>query len=288
MEFRRAYSYKEYDLVRCASCGLGMLFPPPKLKAEDYYGKAYYLGECPEGLGFNVLDARAIAESRIGMAAKIDWLLARRKISNLLDIGCGIGLLVEAAQKRGIHAEGIDLSSFAVEYGSRELHIRGLKAGDFTTVLDAKKTFDVVYLNHVIEHVPDPVRFVEDCCRYLSPGGWLVLETPDIDSTQAKRAGKNWEYILTEHLYYFNLATLAQLVENQGLSVRYAEKEVGSPGLLHAICGDKDKAKMFHDRWLSNPPMQFCIRLVRSLYRRMAQQMEVDYKFIKLVAEKAE
>lgn len=285
---RTQYSYKEYDLVRCEKCGLGSLSPMPEIVPDEFYDEDYYRGTMEEGLGFNVLDGNAMEEARCMMDGKIQWLLSKRKLNSLLDIGCGVGLLVEAAARHGVDATGVDVSRFAIEYGREELGIGQLFAGLPGQVLADDAGFDVVYLNHVIEHVHNPAELVRQCAQYLKPGGWLVIETPDIDSTQSLHDGEHWEYIMPEHLYYFNLQTLSGVSEKEGLLVRYAEKEVGSPGLLHATFGSEQAAKAFYDRWLSNPPAQALIRLVRKVHARMAQQRtDVDYKFIKVVAEKA-
>jgi len=284
--FDTQYSYPDYDLLRCKACGLGMLFPVPQFDSEDYYDEDYYRGGLDQGIGFVVLDPENIKQSREGVSKKVDWLFARREITSFLDIGCGIGFFVEAMRQRGIEAVGVDISKFAVRFGHEELGIEGLKAGFFQDVLQPGEQYDVIYLHHVIEHVPDPKGFVHDCVSFLAPGGWLVMEAPDIDSAEAVRNGKDWIYILPEHLYYFNIPSLSGLAESQGLAVRYAEKEIGSPGLLNATFGNEDSAKAFYDKWLKNSAAQWCIRLFRKAYASVGQKVDVDYKFMKIVAEK--
>ena len=260
----------------------------PDIVSEQFYDEDYYRGNVNEGLGLNTLDEKAIDEAHRGMDEKILWLLSKRNVCSLLDIGCGVGFLVEAATRHDINATGIDVSKFAIEYGRNELGLQRLFVGALENVLDSNERFDIVYLNHVIEHVHDPAELVKQCSKYLEPGGWIVIETPDIDSTEALRKGKDWEYIMPEHLHYFNLLTLSGVAEKQGLRVRYAEKVVDSPGLLHAAFGSEDAAKVFYDRWLNNPPSQALIRLVRKLYARIGQRTAVDYKYIKVVAEKTD
>lgn len=258
----------------------------PDIISEEFYDEDYYRGNVNEGLAFNTLDKKAIEEARHAMDGKISWLLSKRNVHSLLDIGCGVGFLVEAATRHEINAAGVDVSPFAIEYGRNELGLQRLSVGTPEKALDSNERFDIVYLNHVIEHVHDPVKLVKQCSKYLEPGGWIVIETPDIDSTEALRKGRDWKYIMPEHLYYFNLLTLSSVVEKQGLRVRYAEKEVGSPGLLHATFGSEDAAKIFYDKWLNNPLSQALIRLFRKVYSRIAQKTDVDYKYIKVVAEK--
>jgi len=258
----------------------------PEIHAEEFYNEDYYSGTMDDGIGFDVLNDENLANSSQSMDKRIEWLLAERKVGSFLDVGCGVGLLVEAAHRHGIKAFGVDSSPFAIEYGRTKLGIEGLKSGFFQNVLSEDEKFDVIYLNHVIEHVPDPKELVADCAKFLTDGGWLIMETPDIDSSQSRKAGKDWEYILPEHLYYFNLPSLSRLCEANSLSVQFAEKEVGSTGTLNAVFGGEDQAREFYDRWLRNAPMQLIIGLVRRLYARVGQKIDVDYKYIKVVAEK--
>ena len=283
---RRQYSYKDYDLCRCEECGLGFLLPMPEIVAEQFYDEEFYRGGVEVGVAFNVLDEQNMNEHRLGMEKKISSLLSKRTVRSLLDIGCGVGLLVEAATRHGINATGVDVSSFAIEYGRHELGLQRLFVGNPDDVLDSCERYDVVYLNHVIEHVHDPAELVKQCSKYLEPGGWLVIEVPDIDSTGALRKGRDWECILPAHLYYFNRSTLSALAEKQGLKVKYVEKEIDSPGFLHAACGGGGEAKEFYERWLKNAFAQLCIRQFRAVYARVGQKIEADYEFIKVVAEK--
>jgi len=283
-KFTTQFRYSEYDLLRCDTCNLGVLHPMPSIIADEYYSEDYYQGTLDEGSGFNVLDSNSLVGGRRNMAEKINWILSKRDVDSFLDIGCGVGLLVEAAHRQGLKAKGVDVSDFAINYGEKELGIQGLMAGSFQDVLQEEQ-FDIIYLNHVLEHVADPSHFLASCKKYLKPKGWLVLEVPDIDSTEAKKEGKGWMYILSEHLYYFNKVTLSKMVEKQGLKVRFVEKEVGSPGLLHSTFADEKAAKDFYDKWLKNALAQFFIRWVRKVFAHKAQSRKVDYKFIKVVAE---
>jgi 2-polyprenyl-3-methyl-5-hydroxy-6-metoxy-1,4-benzoquinol methylase len=126
------------------------------------------------------------AETRI---LQMRWLLDLGKGRNpnartLLEVGSGIGLLIEEARKRGLEAVGIEPSRSLVETARNngvEL-IRGL----FPHPAVAGRRFDLIYVVDVIEHVSDPVQLMKDCAAALTPDGVLIMVTPDIESTAAR------------------------------------------------------------------------------------------------------
>ena len=77
--------------------------------------------------------------------------------------------------------------------------------------------FDVITLNHVIEHVHEPIKVLKLCHELLKPGGQLWLETPNIDSFGYARFKKNWRGLETpRHLILFNRSSLTQAFISAG------------------------------------------------------------------------
>jgi SAM-dependent methyltransferase len=75
-------------------------------------------------------------------------------------------------------------------------------------------------LYHVIEHLPSPVAAVRELHRILKPGGWLVLEAPNIDTLWFRLLGARWRQFIPDHLFFFSPATLTRLCETNGFAVR--------------------------------------------------------------------
>jgi len=95
----------------------------------------------------------------------------------LLDVGCGNGSFVLAAQEAGYDTLGIDISeegvAFAVSRGANAHHY------DFLTHAFDKK-FDIITMWDVVEHLHSPAIFIHRARELLKPGGILIIKTPSI------------------------------------------------------------------------------------------------------------
>ena len=102
--------------------------------------------------------------------------------SNVLDIGCGGGLLTEAMAKEGARVTGIDMGEMPLQIAKLHLHESNLNiryerstAEDYA--LQHAGQFDVVTCLEMLEHVPDPSSVINACHTLLKPGGQLFLST---------------------------------------------------------------------------------------------------------------
>ena len=96
--------------------------------------------------------------------------------------------------------------------------------------LDGEESlFDVITLNHVIEHLHDPVAVLNACNRLLKPKGQIWLETPNIDSLGHDQYVKNWRGLEPpRHLVLFNRQSLAKALIASGFT-RIENKSRPSP-----------------------------------------------------------
>lgn len=115
---------------------------------------------------------------------RLDWIDEAVSLQGkeVLDVGCGGGLLSEAMAGRGAAVCGIDLSEKALKVARLHLHESGLKvdyrlvsAEDFAAENPAR--FDAITCMEMLEHVPDPSSVIAACAKMLKPGGKLFLST---------------------------------------------------------------------------------------------------------------
>lgn len=135
----------------------------------------------------------------------------------LLDVGSGNGEFLEIAQDMGYETYGVDPDPKAVESAvSRGLNVR---LGGIEEYEDMLETFDVITMNHVIEHVHDPYKILLTVYRLLKPGGLLWLSTPNIMSFGYKKYKHNWRGLEPpRHLHIFNWDSLINLLKKSGFN----------------------------------------------------------------------
>jgi SAM-dependent methyltransferase len=139
----------------------------------------------------------------------------------LLEVGCGDGTRLAEFQRLGWTVEGQEVDSIAAERAIA----RGLRVqlGPLTGLALAANSFDAVVLNHVIEHVPEPVPLLRECRRLLKPSGCLLAVTPNIESFGHRRFGSCWMALdPPRHLHLFSPVTLMQLGQNAGFHTCHA------------------------------------------------------------------
>ena len=133
----------------------------------------------------------------------------------VLDVGCGLGQFVEVANRSGWIAEGLELSSEAVEFACRQgLPVQKL---DFLSTVIKPNSYDLVTLFEVIEHVPNPAEFLYRAGEVVRPGGLVYLTTPNFASVGRYLLGEDWKVVDPAHLTYFTPRTLRALVKKTRL-----------------------------------------------------------------------
>jgi 2-polyprenyl-3-methyl-5-hydroxy-6-metoxy-1,4-benzoquinol methylase len=195
------------DLVECRECGT---IQQPELPA----------GAALHDLYRDMTDEAYLGEEagRRATSARLLDLVARFvPRGRLLDVGCGPGLLLDEARRRGYETTGLELSraSAAHARAALGLDVRELALEDFAD----ERGFDVVVLADVIEHLDDPVDGIARCAALLAPGGVLCVVTPDPSSATARVAGRRWWGYVPAHTCLLPRMTLRELLAAAGLVV---------------------------------------------------------------------
>ena len=123
------------------------------------------------------------------------------KDKQVLDVGCGGGILAEGLASRGARVTGIDMAGASLQVA--RLHL--LESGhdiDYRqiTVEDMAQQhageFDVVTCMELLEHVPDPASVVDACARLVKPGGHVFFSTLNRNPKAYLLAVIGAEYVL--------------------------------------------------------------------------------------------
>ena len=150
----------------------------------------------------------------------------------VLDVGCGGGILSESMAVRGAQVTGIDLSDKALKVA--EIHL--LESGNQVTyrkvaveALASEKPgqFDIVTCMEMLEHVPDPASIVRACAALVKPGGEVFFSTLNRNPKSYLFAIVGAEYLLKllprgthDYAKFIRLSELARHCRAVGLNVR--------------------------------------------------------------------
>jgi SAM-dependent methyltransferase len=134
---------------------------------------------------------------------------------DLLEVGCGYGFLLDEARPYFRRRTGTEYSqegaARARETGA-EVFVGGIEQ------LPGDAMFDLAVAIQVIEHIYEPVTFLDDLVQHVKPGGSVVLATPDIGGVLRKLMGRRWpSFKVPEHVVYFDFGTLQRLLAGAGL-----------------------------------------------------------------------
>lgn len=149
----------------------------------------------------------------------------------LLEIGVGSGSFLQAARQSGFDVVGCDLSAPLCRRVEQRYGIP-MHCGPLDTI-QGEGRFDVVVMNHVLEHVQQPVAFLASARRLLVPGGGVHLAVPNIACWEARLPG--WTSYEPYHLSYFNARTLSRTITAAGLSIEQSSTHESFSGWFLAI-----------------------------------------------------
>lgn len=190
-------------IVRCVACGT--LYQPRRFSSDVIARHYEYMGR-PDPAG-PLLRRR--------LRRLLSPLERVRTHGRLLDVGCGIGGLLEVAAELGWTPFATEVSASCCAQLRPRLHDR-LHEGELTGAPFAAGSFDAVVLVEVIEHLLDPRDYLAAAHKLLRPGGALLLTTPNVDGSSARLLGSRWRSFANEHLCYFGPRTLGALLERTG------------------------------------------------------------------------
>jgi len=204
--FALKYVLPTCEIVSCLSCGF--TFVPAKWRKNITY-TTYK----------NSKTAQQIRKGNNWVKIqrhKLRLKFIKKYISSgkLLDVGCGWGHFLLAAQEEGFSVTGVELDEQAWLYSVQDLNLP-VQRKDFFTFSD-KDNFDLITMWDVLEHIDDPVSFLKNAARLQKDGTYLVLQVPQIDSFVSRLMKKHWKMLGLDHVNYFSPQTIKILLNQCG------------------------------------------------------------------------
>lgn len=200
----------DIDVLRCNACGLVFL---SKITTDD---KFYMDSQMHVETDFNKWRNNTFADDSRRFQKYKNFIRHKR----ILDFGCGNGGFLQLVyadmhgEKKVNRAIGIELDAEAV----RRLNDEGIECyGNYTELPDIK--FEVIFLFHVIEHLPDPEIVLRVLLDKLSDKGVIILETPNADDALLSmyHCEKFADFTYwSPHIYLYNENTLKKMLTKAG------------------------------------------------------------------------
>lgn len=186
-------------------------------------------------------------------------MLARRygtRGARLLEVGSGMGHLV-AQLEDTFETVGIDLNHWAVKESKSVVNKSSLQTASAQELPFQDGVFNVVIIKHIVEHLPNPEKAINEIGRVTAKGGYLILATPNLGSLLKPWKGDKWiGYQDPTHISLKQPEEWLELIRNADFSllkvfsdgfwdvpyIRYVPKQIqkllfGSLGGLQAITG---------------------------------------------------
>ncbi len=164
---------------------------------------------------------------------RLEWINANAPLSGrqVIDVGCGGGILTESMAKKGAHVTGIDLSDKALKVADLHslesgLTIRYQQVAAEAMAEQEPGAFDVVTCMEMLEHVPDPQSIVTACAKLAKPGGKVFFSTLNRNPKSYLYAVLGAEYLLQmlpkgthDYKKFIRPSELAQAIREAGLEM---------------------------------------------------------------------
>jgi len=139
------------------------------------------------------------------------------KSGRVLEIGSSTGIFLEIFKEKGFEVFGVESSRSAVEAKKKGIKVYR----DYFEKLNLPRNyFDLVLLNHTLEHMDDPVLVLKKVNTLLKKGGILFVDVPNAGSLSAKIMGDSWPFRLpSEHKWQFTKQSILKLFSKTGFKV---------------------------------------------------------------------
>lgn len=227
--FRDRFNYLE-----CCSCGcLGIIDPPASL--DRYYPKEYFPSVTARSKGgikaylrrqrarhclnrssligapLTVIFGRPTCDI-FGKPDYYGWLskCALKFDSRILDVGCGMGVLLTQLMKDGFtNLHGID------PYIEHDISIPPYLSIRKAEISTTEGTYDFVMLHHTFEHIRDPLETLLRINSILNHGSFLLIRIPVASSYAYRTYGVNWAQLDAPRHYFLHTVKSMEILANQ-------------------------------------------------------------------------
>lgn len=224
---------KAFQICTCKQCQVGWTFIPDSIDTEELYKDEVY----------QIVDNRRSIFERIIFSEARNILReakqTNQKASTVLDFGTGKGQFLWVANSEGWTGLGIETAKARADFAINQYQVKVMTDFYFEGKIQGAP-FDLITLNHVLEHLPQPIHLLAELLNSnLSKDGLIYIEVPRANSWQSKIAGKNWmHWDIPKHLTHWTEEVLLGEMEKIGFSKKADRRfsiHLGLMGMVQSV-----------------------------------------------------
>lgn len=209
-------SQESFDIWKCVSCDFHFTQDVPDLtEIAPYYKSENYISHSDTKKGIiNYLYHRV---RMIMLDRKFKIVQKYSQSKKLLDYGAGTGYFPGYVKSKLHNVKAIEIDADARKYAKDKFDIEIYEPHALIDGTFQKSEFDVISLWHVLEHLYNPKKYIQQFHDLLQTNGHLIIAVPNYTSTDGEYYQEAWAgYDVPRHLWHFSPSTIKQLVEYEG------------------------------------------------------------------------
>jgi len=229
--------HSRFDILQCQKCGLARTFPFPGDDILHIHDTVKYYGK-KENKFIPILQNIRDRLSKIRARRYLSIIPELFKRPKILDIGCAEGRLLSSFLEYGCDCYGVEHPSYPKQ---RFLNCDRINyfVGDLETPDLEGRSFNIIILWHVLEHLDNPDAVIKQVYERLAPDGILVVAVPNFSSIESRNFKQSWFHLdIPWHKYHFTKRSLRYLIEKNNFKIIRSTTfclEQGLYGLLQSI-----------------------------------------------------
>lgn len=203
-----------FTLLKCSACGCYLTQGLSSSEMENYYGAVYY-------------NSKAGKFSPV-LEKLFRWNHHRNAVffynhfhpQTVLEIGCGRAYILRELKQLGCQVYCLE-SHGAADWilNNQDVQVVSLETAEQAWPFEPE-SFQLVVFWHVFEHLPDPIKALQQATQVLEPNKVLCISVPNIASLQARLGLATWFHLdVPRHLFHFSKQGLVELLERHNYEI---------------------------------------------------------------------